>query len=67
MENTSGNISSVEKRLEGIFSALNQKYFGNALEEPMIVVKSDSKRYRRAKYGPARMSNTTKFASAQGS
>ena len=51
MENTSGNISSVEKRLEGIFSALNQKYFGNALEEPMIVVKSDSKSYQKVSKG----------------
>lgn len=41
------NISSVEKQLEEIFCALNHKYFGNKLEKPVIVVKSDLRNYQK--------------------
>lgn len=37
------NISSVERKLEEFFLTLNHNYFGDMLDKPLIVIKSDLK------------------------
>lgn len=63
------NISSVERKLEEFFLTLNHNYFGDMLDKPLIVIKSDlknSQKYPLIKYGQMRKMNTMKLVSALG-